>query len=1032
MESVLDIFRQAFGRSAQTPRSRFAVSSLTGAADAFAAAAFASPASGASRCVLAVTDGIPAAERLVSDLQTICAESPASGVRVLEFPVSVPGDKASSSARLRVVAALGAWGMNPYPLIVVSPSMALSQPVAHAAKKSLRLCAGATFPQVSGTLADFGYERVQTVCDEGEWSVRGGILDVWPPGEEFPVRAEFFGDELEGLRLFDASTQRSIEKTDEVEIVPVEDGDGISRSMLAELFPDEAVLLAYGHNEYDAAPFARDSFTQVFFGDPAPDGAETIDFPLSSLPGFGELDAKDAHHPELFGAAKARLESYLEAASSKGVKVVPAEGLSRGFEVPSGAWGKGVIVVAKSDRTFAKARLRRSRGSARGREVLDGFANIEPGEYVVHRDYGVGRYIGSSEIMIDGARREVFTIEYDKGAKLRIPASQAFKITRYVGVHGKEVKLHGIDGKGWTKDRDAAKESIADLARALLEVQAKRSAVPGYSYNVDCDGYDAFKAAFPYEETPDQLSAIADVEKDMSSDRPMDRLVCGDAGYGKTEVAMRAAYIAAMNGRQTAVLAPTTVLAEQHFETFTSRFDGTPVRIEPMSGFQSWRTHKGTRERLASGVCDIVIGTHALLSPRIRFRDLGLVIIDEEQRFGVRHKEFLKKMRATADVLTLSATPIPRTLYMSMTGMRDLSILRSPPRERVVVETSAVRDSDETVRKAIECELERGGQVFFLHNRVATIGRIEKRLSALCPSARITVAHGRMEPRELAVKMMEFERGGSDILLSTTIVESGIDIPRANTIIVDRADMFGLSDLYQLRGRVGRSSKQGRAYFLLPPAGPVTADARERLDALKRNGGLGGGFDLAVRDLELRGAGDLLGAKQSGHMAAIGFGLYCQLLKRAISLLKGEKATMIVDVKLNLDFVDFSPTSSGDSVASLPYSYIEDDASRMFFMKKIAEASTPQEVKSVEGEMLDRFGKLPAEAVRLLSLARLKIVCAKSSLSSLDVRGVRAVFRDGKGGVAGVFDLDDKKPDAKIAHLASFARSLGRRDPAVS
>ena len=476
---------------------------------------------------------------------------------------------------------------------------------------------------------------------------------------------------------------------------------------------------------------------------------------------------------------------------------------------------------------------------------------------------------------MDGRRSEVFTIEYADGGKLHVPAAHAHLLSRYVGVKGEAVRLHRLDGKRWEKDKKDAQKAVADLAAALLETQAKRETVPGFAYDVHCDGREAFDAAFPYEETADQLAAIAAIEKDLAATKPMDRLVCGDAGYGKTEVAMRAAFIAAMNGKQVAVLAPTTVLAEQHFETFTSRFDGTPIRIESCSRFQSAGTHAGTFQRLATGACDIVIGTHAILSSKICFRDLGLIIIDEEQRFGVRHKEHLKRLRATADVLTLSATPIPRTLYLSMTGARDLSLLRSPPRERVAVETRIVRDSDETIRTAIESELLRGGQVFFLHNRVSDIGRVEKRLSALLgaesrhlPSTpttirrtpRIVVAHGQMDSRTLAKKMRDFERGEYDILLSTTIVESGIDIPRANTILVDKADTFGLADLYQLRGRVGRSSKQGYAYFLLPPSGSVDSDARERLAALKRHGGLGSGFNLAVRDLELRGAGNLLGS----------------------------------------------------------------------------------------------------------------------------------------------------------------------------
>ena len=632
---------------------------------------------------------------------------------------------------------------------------------------------------------------------------------------------------------------------------------------------------------------------------------------------------------------------------------------------------------------------------------------------------------------MNGKRSEVFTIEYADGAKLHVPAAHAHLLSRYVGVKGEAVRLHRLDGKRWAKDKADAQKAVTDLAAALLETQARRELVPGFAYDVECDGIDAFEAAFPYEETPDQAAAIAAVKKDLAAQKPMDRLICGDAGYGKTEVAMRAAFIAAMNGRQTAVLAPTTVLAEQHFETFTSRFDGTPIRIESVSRFQSAATHKGTFQRLATGACDIVIGTHAILSSKIAFRDLGLIIIDEEQRFGVRHKEFLKRLRATADVLTLSATPIPRTLYLSMTGARDLSLIRTPPRERVAVETKVVRDLPDVVRSAIEAEIARGGQVFFLHNRVSTIGKTEKHLAQICPGARIVVAHGQMDAKTLARKMRDFERGKFDILLSTTIVESGIDIPRANTIIVDHAEMFGLADLYQLRGRVGRSSREGHAYFLLPSEGLVDSDARERLAALQRHGALGSGFNLAVRDLELRGAGNLLGSQQSGHIAAVGFGLYCQLLQRTIAMMKGEKVQDIVEVKLHLDFIDYSPASEDDaSAAALPYSYVEEDVQRMSFMKRFAEAADEKVVAALAAELRDRFGPLPPAAKRLVALAKLRVACAAAKISNIDVKDRRAVFyKVGSRDVAFVRDLRGKTPDRKIAELVAFATRQAGNSP---
>ncbi|MBR4258299.1 MAG: transcription-repair coupling factor [Kiritimatiellae bacterium] len=893
------------------------------------------------------------------------------------------------------------------------------------------------FSEICEKLATFGYNRVPMVEQVGDFSVRGGIVDAWSPGEEFPIRAEFFGDDLESIRTFDAATQMSIERVERAALLPAggKDDEQDKQCSLLDLLPDGSTVLALEHNDYSlpvprtvASEMRPYQFTFVYTGDPAPRGVPTGKFQASPLPGFAELGADEAHHPELFDAARGRLERHLAAAKKRGDLVLAIDDLSGGFELSApaakdGADGRSLLVVAKSDRVFAKRKTHlRNAALARGARLND-FDELDPGEYVVHVDYGVGRFIGSSEILVNGKRSEVFTIEYADGAKLHVPAAHAHLLSRYVGVKGEAVRLHRLDGKRWAKDKADAQKAVTDLAAALLETQARRELVPGFAYDIECDGMDAFEAAFPYEETPDQAAAIAAVKKDLAAQKPMDRLICGDAGYGKTEVAMRAAFIAAMNGKQTAVLAPTTVLAEQHFETFTSRFDGTPIRIESVSRFQSDATHKGTFQRLATGACDIVIGTHAILSSKIAFHDLGLIIIDEEQRFGVRHKEFLKRLRATADVLTLSATPIPRTLYLSMTGARDLSLIRTPPRERVAVETKVVRDSAATVRAAVGAELARGGQVFFLHNRVSTIGKAEKRLNETCPEARVVVAHGQMDARTLARKMRDFERGKFDVLLSTTIVESGIDIPRANTIIVDHAEMFGLADLYQLRGRVGRSSREGHAYFLLPAEGLVDSDARERLSALQRHGALGSGFNLAVRDLELRGAGNLLGSQQSGHIAAVGFGLYCQLLQRTIAMMKGKKVQDIVEVKLHLDFIDYSPASEDDaSAAALPYSYVEEDVQRMSFMKRFAEATDEKVVVALAAELRDRFGPLPPAAKRLVALAKLRVACAAAKISNIDAKDRRAVFyKVGSRDVAFVRDLKGKTPDRKIAELISFA-----------
>ena len=1036
MEKALNLFTSRFSPPGLEGGGEICVPSLTGCAGAFAALALCMPrenSDGKAGVILAVTPGLPEADRLADDLRTLTGQKPGRQyeARILEFPPRLDDDKSALGMRLKTIAALRAWKLNPYPLAVVASYPALAVPIPARVPSPIVLGGGGAlnFDDISKRLVETGYNRVPTVEQHGDYSIRGGILDVWSPGEEFPFRAEFFGDDLESLRTFDPTSQISIGLLKEATVLPVRDGAGETQAgptenpqTLISLLPENAAILALEHNSYslDSLGPRGASVRTVFTGDPAPRGVATWPFNTSPLPGFAELGADEAHHPELFDSARRNLERHLDAAAKRGAAIFRIDDLDGGFELD------GMIVVTKSDRVFAKRKTaRKAAAPSRGTRLGD-FDDLEPGEYVVHLDYGVGRYIGSSEISVDGRRGEVFTIEYADGGKLHVPAAHAHLLSRYVGVKGEEVKLHRLDGKRWSKDRQDAQKAVSCLAAALLETQARRETVPGFAYDTACDGMEAFEAAFPYEETPDQTAAIAAVKADMAKAKPMDRLICGDAGYGKTEVAMRAAFIAAMNGRQVAVLAPTTVLAEQHFETFTSRFDGTPVRIESVSRFQSAGVHEGTFKRLADGVCDIVIGTHAILSEKIRFRDLGLIIIDEEQRFGVRHKEFLKRLRATADVLTLSATPIPRTLYLSMTGARDLSLLRSPPRERVAVETLIVRDSDETVRNAVESELRRGGQVYFLHNRVKSISKVERRLKELCPRSRIVTAHGQMDSRTLARKMREFERGDHDILLSTTIIESGIDIPRANTILIDQAEMFGMADLYQLRGRVGRSAKRGFAYFLLPESGIVDSDARERLSALKRHGGLGGGFNLAVRDLELRGAGNLLGSQQSGHIAAVGFTLYCQLLKRTIAVLKGEKIPELIDVKLNLDFIDLSPADpDGDDSAALPYGYVEEDSQRMNFMKRFAEASDKAAVKALASELEDRFGRLPAAARRLVKLAELRVTCARAGVSHIDVKGERAVFyRDSSRDIAFVVRLAGKNADRKIAELMRRCQEL--------
>ncbi len=1028
-DARLELFEAAFKTVAENPSPTLALSSFTGSSAAFAAAALArKPLEDAPGMVLAVTPGLVEADDLVADLTAL---ERFGAVRVLEFPPPIEDDRSTTAARLKTAAALGAYHLRPHPLVIVAPAAALATPVPAAAAVAaatihLALPTAAenapTFTDLQARLLAAGYERAPEVEAPGQFAVRGGVLDAWSPDDAAPVRAEFFGDDLESLRSFDPALQTSTGPIERAELVPVEiggAGDEGAPTIVGSL-PPRATLLFLEHNEYSSLvppPERRAAFSRVLFtGDPAPKGVPSADFQTSPLPGFAELGVEAARNPELLEAARSRLQAHIDAARKRGSLVCEDEDLGGGFEVP------GLVVVAKSDRVFAHRRAAPRRASASyAGERFTNTIDLDSGELVVHVDYGIGIFQGSTEIEVGGQRSEVFTIEYADGALLHVPTAHAHLLSRYVGVKGEQVKLHRLDGKRWAKEKEGAKRAVQDLAASLLETQARRAVIPGFAYDVEAEGVAEFEAAFPYEETEDQARAIADVKRDMSQPRPMDRLVCGDAGYGKTEVAMRAAFIAAMNGKQTALLAPTTVLAEQHFETFLARFDGTPIRIEAMSRFQSAEAKRGTRARLLSGATDIVIGTHAILSEKVNFHDLGLIVIDEEQRFGVKHKEHLKRLRATADVLTMSATPIPRTLYLSMTGARDLSLLRTPPRERVATITNITRDSNSVIHAAIERELARGGLVYFLHNRVLTIERMAARLRALVPQAKIDVAHGQMPAATLAEKMQRFARGETNVLLCTTIVESGLDIPRANTILVDRADTFGIAELYQLRGRVGRSSRQGYAYFLLPASGNVDSEARERLDALKKHAGLGAGFNIAMRDLELRGAGNLLGSAQSGHIAAVGFQLYCQLLQRTIARLKGDDVPDIVNVTLNIDFLDYSPGSADldDTGACLPYDYVEEEAQRMDFHRRLAETATIPSVRKLRDELADRYGKLPKAASRLVKLAEFRVLCAQAGISRLDVHKGRAMFyRAGSNEVAFVSRVEGHTPEKMLTSLA--------------
>ena len=632
--------------------------------------------------------------------------------------------------------------------------------------------------------------------------------------------------------------------------------------------------------------------------------------------------------------------------------------------------------------------------------------------------------------------------------KLYVPVTEAHLVSKYVGAGKARPPLNTLGGTRWAKTKAQAEKAVRDVAGDLLSIQAARELQPGHAFAPDSPWQREFEGAFIYEETPDQMRAILETKADLEKPKPMDRLICGDVGFGKTEVAIRAAFKAVMDGRQVALLVPTTVLAQQHFNTFRERMADYPVRIELLSRFRTRRQHERVIRDLGSGAVDIVIGTHRLVQDDIGFKDLGLVVIDEEQRFGVMQKEKFKLLRKLVDVLTLSATPIPRTLYLALTGARDMSTIETPPQDRLPVETIVTQYDERVIRDAIQRELNRGGQVFFLHNRVMTIDTVAQKLKALVPNARMVVGHGQMHSDDLEEVMTQFVNGEADVLLSTTIIESGLDIPNANTIIIDRADRFGLSDLYQLRGRVGRYKHQAYAYLLLPRHAGLLADARKRISAIKQYSTLGSGFKIAMRDLEIRGAGNLLGAEQSGHITAVGFELYCQLLKQSVSALKGEKVKPRVEVQVRFDFLALTPIEDSSVVhvplsgagaadhgqrtidkasAYIPFGYISDSRQRIDTYRKLAQATDKQSLENLRRELRDRFGSLPQSIDLLLQVAELKILASEQGVAAIETKEDKLMLTRNNDYItlAGKFPrLTKQEPKARLNEIRKLLLAL--------
>lgn len=929
--------------------------------------------------------------------------------------------------------------------------------------------------ELTRRLSEMGYLATSFVESLGEMSVRGGIVDVFPPGVEHPIRVEMLGDEVYSLRLFSSADQKSIGKIDSAVITPASEvilsKDSIARALsyIRQRAQEEEVparakyefleriergerigglewLLPAFYAELDTALDFIPSEALLVFDEPL-EIEKRLATPVELAPHVRASLKVTPRASELFLEAESLkwrfaqfqslviedlgieeeegktlvfhtsriekpdkpyetpfdfVEDFIEEWRGEGYRVlitaptemerckfeqILAERGIKGIEIDVGTLDAGFIFheerlahLTESD-IFGQKKKAAPRIKSIPSAFLTSFSELKPGDYIVHREVGIGIFRGLRRLRFGEVEGDFMECEYEGGDKIYVPVHNLKLVHRYIGDGRHTPKLDRLGHPGWQKVVRRVRRATEGIARELIELYARRKSQKGFSFSKRDKMFREFELSFPYEETPDQEAAINDVMADMESDMPMDRLICGDVGFGKTEVAVRAAFKAVLDGKQVAVLVPTTLLAFQHYTTFANRLRGYAVELDMLSRWRSPKEVKESLAKLREGKTDIAIGTHMLLGERVKFKDLGLVIIDEEHRFGVRHKEKLRQLKGNVDVLTLSATPIPRTLEMSLAGIRDISIINTPPEGRQTVETRVMRFSEDAIRDAISKELQRGGLVFFVHNRILDIFGYADLIRRLVPEARVEVTHGRMRERDIEERISRFIKGDTNVLVTTAIVESGLDIPRANTIIVDDAHTFGLADLYQLRGRVGRSDVKAYAYFLIPQTEILSEQARRRLKALVELKELGSGFKLALSDLEIRGAGNIFGKEQSGHIAEVGLEMYLEMLEAAVRKLKPERATFEYEPEIKSAFPSF-----------LPDDYIVDGAERLLLYKRISGATTQSHVDEIRNELLDRFGKLPIEACNLLDTVELKLLMRRLLVKSIEIRRREAVI----------------------------------------